>query len=96
MAFVHVENNKRRMFDPKSCKTVFVGYPDGTRGYKLFNLSSGSFTRSRDVIFAEKTFHDFTENKMLNGDNVNLGEQADNQPVGETFEDQFMRQIAMM
>ena len=115
VAFVHVEKNKRRKFDPKSCKTMFVGYPNGTKGYKLFNLSSGSFIRSRDVIFAEKTFHDFTaeakqkvnlffpdtwqpedstENKMLNGDNVNLGEQADNQPVGETFEDQFMRQVA--
>jgi len=51
--YVHVDKRKRKKFDPKSCKTVFVGYPDGTKGYKLFNLSSGSFTRSRDMIFAE-------------------------------------------
>jgi len=31
---------------------------------------------------------------MSKGDNVNLDEQADNQPVGETFEDQFIRQVA--
>ena len=59
VAFVHVAKNKRGKFVPKSCKTVFVGYPDGTKGYKLFNMSSGSFIR-RDVINAEKTFHDFT------------------------------------
>ena len=38
---------------------MFARYPDGNKGCKLFNLSSGCFIRNRDVIFAENSFHDF-------------------------------------
>ena len=38
---------------------MFAGYPDGMKGFKLFNLSYGSFIRSRNVIFAETFFYDF-------------------------------------
>jgi len=51
--------------------------------------------RQADLFFPDKWQpEDSTENEMSKGDNVNLDEQADNQPVGETFEDQFIRQVA--
>ena len=59
MAYAHVDRNKRKKFDFKSWKTVFARYPDGTKGFELYNLSSGSFIRSRDMIFAENSFYDF-------------------------------------
>ena len=35
IAFKHIPDAKRRKLDNKSCKCVFVGYPEGTKGYKL-------------------------------------------------------------
>jgi hypothetical protein len=49
----------RKKLEEKSRKCVFVGYPEGTKGYKLFDLSTKSFIRSRDVIFDEKKFNEF-------------------------------------
>ena len=36
-----------------------VGYPEGTKGYKIYNLQKGTFAKSRDVEFSERQFHDF-------------------------------------
>ena len=36
-----------------------MGYPDGTKGYKLYNPVSCMFLRSCDVVFLEREFHDF-------------------------------------
>ena len=55
------ESVKCKKFDEKSKKTVFVGYPQGTKGYKLFDLSTKGFICSGDVIFAEEQFHDFSD-----------------------------------
>ncbi|CAB4038262.1 Hypothetical predicted protein, partial [Paramuricea clavata] len=38
---------------------MFVGYPDGTKGFKLYYLTNKTFIRSRDVIFEERSFHKF-------------------------------------
>ena len=59
IAFVHVPANQRKKLDPKSRKVIFVGYPDGTKGYKLYDPVSCIFLRSRDVVFLEREFHDF-------------------------------------
>ena len=34
-------------------------YPDGTKGFKLYDLTKKTFIRSRDVIFEERSFHKF-------------------------------------
>ena len=61
LSFAHIPKSQRKKFDEKSKKTVFVGYPQGTKGYKLFDLSTKGFIRSRDVIFAEERFHNFSD-----------------------------------
>ena len=128
-AFVHIPKEQRKKFEEKSRKSVFVGYPDGTKGYKLYDLKSRRFIRSRDVIFVEKEFHDFDNGQSLKLDlqffypicdvpnvpdqivekdqiieevqeNIDQAELEieepaviDNQPVGDTYEDKFMREV---
>ena len=111
VAYVHVAREKRSKLDAKSRRAIFVGYPDGTKGYKLFDVSNGVFIRSRDVVFAEEEFHDFTNEKCANADsfypdswqsesaeeeNQPQPEPPITQPVGETFEDRFMYDLQQL
>lgn len=115
VAYVHVAKNNRKKFDAKSRRAVFVGYPEGTKGYKLYNPATGRFIKSRDVLFAEKDFHDFHNEQSLKPDlfypdavQPESREEEENdagganreddgvrnrQPVGENFEDRFMREV---
>ena len=58
---VHVPNSKRRKLDAKARKAIFVGYPPGVKGYKLYDLEKKSFVVSRDVTFFEQNFDHFEE-----------------------------------
>ena len=46
---------------------MFVGYPEGTKAYKLYDLEKKYFARSRKIIFQERRFHNFElkENMVL-------------------------------
>ena len=37
VAYYHIPSDGRKKLDPRSCKCMFVGYPDGTKGYKLYD-----------------------------------------------------------
>jgi hypothetical protein len=56
-AYVHVPDQLRRKLDPKSKKGVFVGYPEGSKGYKIFIPETRKMIRSRDVKFLESSLH---------------------------------------
>ena len=56
-----VRSCSKAKLDAKSKKVIFVGYPDSTKGYKLFDPVTHKFNRIRDVLFVEGKFHDFAE-----------------------------------
>ena len=61
-AFVYVPDQKRRKLDKKSMRCIFFGYPNGCKGYKLYNPETKQMIRSRDVIFLENSFEDKLSN----------------------------------
>ena len=64
LSFVHTPDGKRQKFDPKASKAIFVGYPQDTKGYKLYDLSSKHFVRSRNSTFYENNFHSFEQGNL--------------------------------
>lgn len=66
-AYMHIPDEKRRKLDEKAKKLTFVGYEDGTKGYRLLDRSTNKIYISRDVKFLEN-MHD---NLIKNNTNSN-------------------------
>jgi len=56
LAFASTLPSSRNKFSPKVVPTVFVGYPIGCKGFKLYSLDTKKFFVSRDVVFHESIF----------------------------------------
>jgi hypothetical protein len=52
-----IPSEKRKALDPQSTKCIFVGYPDGVRGYWLIYLSWDWLIIERSVQFEESVSH---------------------------------------
>ena len=68
ITYTHIPDCHRKKLDEKSKKSIFVGYPEGVKGFKMYDLTSHKFIRSRDVIFREKEFHNFDDRNSANSD----------------------------
>ncbi|KAG7554673.1 Reverse transcriptase RNA-dependent DNA polymerase [Arabidopsis suecica] len=56
LCYAHYRSRDKDKFGPRSRKCVFVGYPYGKKGWRLFDLDTGKFFVSRDVRFQEDVF----------------------------------------
>jgi len=53
LCYANTPQHARHKFSPRAEPTVFIGYPLGVKGYKLYNLASGKNMISRNVKFHE-------------------------------------------
>ena len=67
VSYVHVPDSQRRKLDAKAHRAIFVGYPPGVKGYKLYDLEKKKFIVSRNVQFFEENF-DHCDEKVKSDD----------------------------
>lgn len=56
IAYVHISQGK---LNPRAKKGVFIGYPEGVKGYKVWLIDEKKCVISRDTIFNESMFYKF-------------------------------------
>ena len=56
LCYAHNQRHKGDKFASRSRKCIFVGYPFGKKGWKLYDLETHEYFVSRDVKFFEKEF----------------------------------------
>jgi hypothetical protein len=54
-AYALISKDQHSKLDHKSKRYVFVGYVDGVKGYKLWDLTARKLIISRDVVFDESS-----------------------------------------
>jgi hypothetical protein len=56
-AWAHIPSKKRKALDPSRTPSIFVGYPDDVKGYRLNDPSTDWFIIERSVQFEESHLH---------------------------------------
>ncbi|XP_010530489.1 PREDICTED: uncharacterized protein LOC104807073 [Tarenaya hassleriana] len=64
LCYAHNKDHKGDKFASRSIRSVFVGYPSGKRGWRLYDLEQRRFFVSRDVRFCEDQFP-FRDNPVV-------------------------------
>lgn len=54
-AMVHLPKEKRKKWDPKAHKMIFIGYCENTKGYRFTNLNCKEIVKSCDTEFLESS-----------------------------------------
>jgi len=55
-AYVHIQKDKRKKFEPRMEKCIFIGYPDGYKGWKFYNPVTKKTVISERAEFDERFF----------------------------------------
>ena len=56
LCYAYNHQRPKDKFESRSRKCVFIGYPHGKKGWKVYDLETGNMFVSRNVIFEEHTF----------------------------------------
>lgn len=81
-AMVHLPKEKRKKWDPKAQKMIFIGYCDHTKGYRFIIPGLKRVVKSRDATFLESTVKrdyvpvELSMNPATNNDNI-ISEKAE-------------------
>ncbi|GBP51850.1 Retrovirus-related Pol polyprotein from transposon TNT 1-94 [Eumeta japonica] len=54
-AMVHLPKEKRKKWDPKAQKMIFIGYCENTKEYRFIIPNTRTVIKSRDAVFLEST-----------------------------------------
>jgi len=66
LCYVYTHQKRKGKFGARSQKCVFIGYPFGEKGWRVYDLDNGHIFTSRDVVFCEDHFP-FFDKSMLPG-----------------------------
>ncbi|GLB41129.1 putative integrase core domain containing protein [Lyophyllum shimeji] len=82
VAYVHVQKDKQGHLGSHMVKCVFIGYPDGVKGWKFYNPETRKVIVSEHADFDERyTFGGV----VLNGPDGNAQEEGDTYEPGSLF-----------
>jgi hypothetical protein len=82
--FVRVPSELQTKLGVKSRECIFVGYPSGTKAYRVRNYQTGTFFVARDVIFDENIAYRGLHNPDSSMSLATPGPSALVQPVAST------------
>lgn len=88
-AMVHLPKEKRKKWDSKAHKMIFVGYCENTKGYRFIIPTSKNIIKSRDAVFLESTVKrnyvplELSETKM---NKINVMEEIEDNGSTTSFE----------
>lgn len=71
LCYAHNRPRQKNKFGEQSQKCVFVGYPFGKKGWRLYDLENEDYFESCDVVFCENEFP-FSTNVSNVQDDLNL------------------------
>jgi len=64
LCYVYANQKPEDKFGDRSQKCVFIGYPFGKKGWRVYDLENGHIFTSRDVVFCEEHFS-FSDKSMM-------------------------------
>lgn len=56
LCYAHRMDRSKDKFGARSRKCIFLGYPHGTKGWRVCDVETGEIFLSRDVVFSEMVF----------------------------------------
>lgn len=87
-AYAHIPDQRRTQLEMKSTKCIFIGFPENTNAYKLYNTSTKNVIISRNAVFFEKQENDENETTTVKSNgNFDMAEAfPDDEDIVETTE----------
>ena len=83
IAFYKALEPKRSKLGPRGIKSIFVGYAENSKAYRLLNLDTNTIVESRDVEFIENKFYNNYSVSEKENDQTPFSNPATNHSQGE-------------